>query len=71
MKSDETRKTMNRNFRVKVNYKKTTILVGWRGLVEYVGRTTAFILVSRAMSSGMDNYTFRGRNGITIRFYAK
>lgn len=71
MKTEETRKAMNRNFKVKVNFGRKSTLVGWQGLVLEVGRSKAFLLVCSALNSRADKWTYKGRNGRIIRFYAK
>ena len=62
---------MNKNFIVKLNGNGISVLVGWEGLVSYVGRSRAFLLVCEALKDKRDKYTWRSRKGLIVRFYAK
>lgn len=69
----DVRQKMNANFKVVVegSILGRRVLVGWSGLVCVLGRTAAFLAVSRALSSRTDKCTVRRRNGLKIEFYAK
>lgn len=71
MVTADIRKKMNKEFRVKVNKGHISILVGWEGLVDYVGRNKAFCLVSEALKRDVDKWSWIGRNGLKIAFYVK
>ena len=73
MISTDVRKEMNANFRVVVEGSSLgrRVLVGWCGLVCVLGRSAAFLAVSRALSSRTDKCTINRRNGLKIEFYAK
>jgi len=68
---DTLRVRMNRDFRVKINHGSLSTLVGWRGLVEHVGRARAKWLVREAFSRDTDKYAWKSRNGLRIVFYGK
>lgn len=65
------RRSMNRNFRVKINHRSMSVLVGWDGLVSHVGRTRAFLLVSEALSRPVYKWSWKSRNGLRVSFYSK
>ena len=65
------RRSMNREFRVKINKGSTSLLVGWSGLVEYVGRSRAFLLVSEALGRDTDKWSWKSRSGLRVTFYVK
>lgn len=71
MNTKQTRKKMNQNFIVKINGNGISVLVGWQGLVSFVGRGRAFLLVYKALKSEGDKYTWRSRRGLIVRFYLK
>lgn len=71
MNTNITRRLMNRNFRVKINRGSLSVLVGWEGLISYVGRTRAFLLVSEALSRPVDKWTWKSRKGLRVSFYSK
>ncbi len=71
MNTEKIRKETNKNFRIKLNAGSISMLIGWQGLENEVGRTKAYCLCCKALASKVDIYTWRGRKGRTIRFYAK
>lgn len=71
MNTNNVRRSMNRNFKVKINRGSLSVLVGWEGLVSHVGRTRAFLLVSEALSSPMDKWSRKYRSGLRVTFYSK
>lgn len=71
MNTNIIRRSMNRNFRVKINRGSLSVLVGWEGLVSHVGRTRAFLLVSEALSHPTYKWSWKSRNGIRVSFYSK
>lgn len=71
MNTNVVRRSMNRNFKVKINRGSLSVLVGWEGLVSHVGRTRAFLLVSEALSNPMDKWSRKYRSGLRVTFYSK
>lgn len=65
------RRDINRNFIIKYNYRSTSKLVGWRGLVELEGLPRAKWLCRAALASDRQVYQWSGRNGRKWRFYSK
>ena len=68
-------KSINRNFRIKVNGivdgKKINKLVGVKGLVELVGVGMANKMLRRAFNGKDDKTVCKLRRGIKISFYIK
>ena len=62
---------MNREFRVKVHGCGHHTLVGWSGLVSIIGQENAEKAVLKALSSGMDKWTWKLRRGLKLDFYSK
>lgn len=71
MNTNIVRRSMNRNFRVKINRGSLSVLVGWEGLVSHVGRMRAFLLVSEALSRPTDKWSWKSRSGLRVSFYSK
>lgn len=71
MVTEEIRRRMNREFRVKVNRGGMSKLVGWSGLVALIGRFNAYLLVSEALKCPWDKWSRRSANGVRVIFYAK
>lgn len=70
-----TTKSINRNFRIKVNGmvdgKKINKLVGVQGLIELIGVEMANKMLRRAFNSKDDKTVCKLRRGIKISFYVK
>lgn len=66
-----TSKIVNLNFRIKVNGKGISTLVGVTGLTELIGEELAAKFMEKALESTVDIATFKLRRGLTIRFYSK
>lgn len=62
---------LNREFLLKVSGCGYHTLAGWPLLVELVGVEFANKALSRAISSGMDKYTWKLRRGLKLDFYSK
>lgn len=71
METENLRKRVNQEFLIKYNDGSESTLLGWSGLVQRVGLSKARILARTALASIVDIYTWSGRNGRKIRFYAK
>lgn len=71
MQTEIVRKRMNREFRVKVNYGSMSLLVGWEGLVNLLGRHRAYLCVCEALESKTDKWTWKSRKGLKLSFYVK
>lgn len=71
MITEDVRKRMNREFRVKVNRGSMSKLVGWKGLVELIGRFNAYLLVSEALQKPWDKWSHMSRNRVRVTFYVK
>lgn len=64
-------KSINRNFRIKVNGKKINKLVGVKGLIELIGVGMANEMLRRAFNGKDDKTVCKLRRGIKISFYIK
>lgn len=68
-------KSINRNFRIKVNGivdgKKINKLVGVKGLIELIGVGMANKMLRRAFNGKDDKTVYKLRRGIKISFYIK
>lgn len=71
MVTEDVRRRMNREFRVKVNRGSMSKLVGWEGLVSLIGRFNAFLLVSEALQKPWGKWSRESRNGVRVTFYVK
>lgn len=62
---------LNREFLLKISGNGYNTLAGWPLLVELVGEDLANKALCRAISSGVDKYTWKLRRGIKLDFYSK
>lgn len=64
-------KSINRNFRIKVDGKKINKLVGVKGLIELIGVGMANKMLRRAFNGKDDKTVCKLRRGIKNSFYIK
>mgnify|MGYP007038205563 CR=1 FL=1 len=66
---------INADYRIKVygyvEGKRVNHLVGWSGLIGYIGEALAEKFVNRAYASGMDYTHCKLRRGLKVSFYNK
>lgn len=68
---DENRKTINRDFYIKVYCEDRNTLVGIPGLCDILGVVYAYKVLREALYNRKDKHVKKYRRGLTVSIYAK